>query len=187
MKKFLVTLTLMLALAISVFAQRINVVQTDPDITYNVTASSAMSGFPVVSAVNGDTSGVGWGTGQAKNGGWNSLFGTSATYNLPFSRPYLFDEVVVYGASNSLASTPREAYEGETTSYANHKFDLQASEDCLTYSTVASVSGNNLVINHLGFQTPVYAMCLRLVFDTSASVGGDGYARVVEIKAYARQ
>lgn len=201
MRKTIATLWLALftALLVTIFVAtaqaqsrptEINIVQTDSNIPVGASASSTYStNFPVAAAVNGDTSGVGWGTVYPGGNGWNSgnseRYGTS-TYTTIFARPYLFKEVITWGLKNDFG-TAREPSEGETSGYANRNFKLQRLDaDGVTWQDIpaASVTGNLLIINHFVFSEPIYTRGFRVVFDNS---GGDGFARLIEIKADAKQ
>lgn len=194
--KSLLTFIFALCLCVSALAQRpseINVVQTDTNLPAGASASSTYSAnFPVPAAVNGDTSGVGWGSGFYVNGnGWNSgnseRYGTS-TYTVMFGRTYLLKEIVTWGLKNDFGSA-REPLEGETSVYANRNFKIQVLQpDGFSWSDVpgASVANNQLVINHFPLiQEGILTKGVRVVFD--GSMGGDGFARLIEIKAYAKQ
>lgn len=190
MKTFLLLLLLTFC-SLVCFAQvrpdQINIIQTDAG-AWNPTATSTYSAsYPIQSAVNGDTTGFGWGDGFIYHGGWasgNAELFLSSTYTIHFSRGYMLKELVITGLKDDF-TTNRQPAEGETTVYANQNFTVQDTFDGINWQTFAGgvFTNNHLVINHVALTDPAFSEGIRIVFNNGI---GDGYARLIEVQAFAK-
>ncbi|HQU47703.1 MAG TPA: PQQ-dependent sugar dehydrogenase, partial [Casimicrobiaceae bacterium] len=140
------------------------------------TASSQLAGYSAASAIDGNPTGP-WGS----DGGWNDATGASWPdwLQVAFDGPKTIDRVVVYSLQDNYAS-PSPPTDAMTFSlYGITAFQVQAWNGS-AWSTIATVSGNNLVKRTVTF-APVTTDRIRIRVTGALLV----YSRIVEVEAWA--
>ncbi|HEY8011755.1 MAG TPA: IPT/TIG domain-containing protein, partial [Rudaea sp.] len=140
-------------------------------------SSSSGDNFPASALNDGVTSGADW--GLASDGGWeDATVGVFPDWaKIDFMNAQVVHAVTVWTLQDSATSPPP----GDSTTFSKWgltAFDIQAWNGT-GWTTVASVTGNNLVKRTVTF-APVSTIMLRVVCNASM----DGYSRLVEVQAW---
>ncbi|WP_245539981.1 IPT/TIG domain-containing protein [Rudaea cellulosilytica] len=133
--------------------------------------------FGTSGAIDGDIAGTLWSNG----GGWSD--GTFQSFpdwlQVNFSTAQRINDVIVYTLGDNYSSGVDPTDSTAFTQYGLTAFDVQVLQDS-TWTTVASITGNNLVKRRVVFM-PVTTTAVRVVGNASA----DGnYSRIVEVEAH---
>ncbi len=138
-------------------------------------SSSYNSSFPPSATIDGDRKGTAWGNG----GGWNDATGGAFPdwLQINFNASRTINSVSVYTLQDNY-SNPIEPTDTTTFSlYGVTAFDVQVFNGS-TWTTVASISGNNNVKRSVYF-APVTTTAIRVVCNNALA----GFSRIVEVEA----
>ena len=137
-------------------------------------SSQYSAAFPVAAVNNNERAGANWGNG----GGWNSAKNTPEWVQIAFNGAKTIDHVVVYTLQDNFAN-PVEPTDTMTFSqYGVTGFTVQGWTGT-TWTTLATVSGNNLVKRTVTFNAYTTT---KIRINVTAALGS--YARITEIEAW---
>jgi hypothetical protein len=145
--------------------------------TPSASSSHSSGSYPVGAVINGDRTGVSWGT---TNGGWND--GTRAaypdTFELTFSAPQHIDEIDVFTLPNNWQSGAPVTQDTEATAEGILDFTVEY-WDGSDWVLINAVTGNNKAWRQFLF-APVTTTRIRVVITNSRN----NWSRLVELEAW---
>jgi hypothetical protein len=139
-------------------------------------SSTYSANYPESSAIDGDRTGAGWGAGH---GGWNDA--TSGIFgdwlDIKLNGTHVLSSVTVYTLQDNYPNPAEPTDDLTFSAYGLTAFDVQIG-DGSSFTTVGSVSGNNLVKRKVTFP-PVAGSEIRIVCNNGLA----GYSRITEVEA----